>query len=86
MALLGVAPSWKLDSIFIEPEHLGFIKIDAVLLLVGVALDWMMLLQTPCGMENIPKNSTSARDECLLTTAVTYPCLLSALFLPAKRI
>lgn len=43
MALFGVAPSWKLDSILVQPEDLSFVKIDAVLLLVGLALDWITL-------------------------------------------
>jgi len=37
MALLGVAPCRKLDPIFIQPEDFGFVKIDAVLLLVELS-------------------------------------------------
>ena len=43
MALLRVTSCGKLESIFIRPEHLGFIKIDTALLLVALALDRIIL-------------------------------------------
>ncbi len=43
MALFGVTSCRELDAIFIQPEHLGFDEINAVLLPVDLALRWITL-------------------------------------------
>jgi len=43
MAFFSFASCRKLDSIFIQLEHLGFIKIDTVLFLILLALGSIIL-------------------------------------------
>jgi hypothetical protein len=42
MANLRVAFCGDLDAIFIKPENPGIQKVDAVLLLIDLAFDWII--------------------------------------------
>gem|GEM_PF-2175802 len=42
-SLLGIALGWELNSILIAPKHFSGIKVDAMLLLVRLAFEWIIL-------------------------------------------